>query len=186
MNTCSRIETTGQKNKIHMSLETTELLIAAGKSHWVVERKDKVQAKGKGNLDTFWLEIRRSSDESTSDPSNTDWDEAEEAICKSLNTQLDEKAKRLIDWNTELLCQMLRAVVARRQAVDQTPASQRGSVALDYMDAQNPIDEVKEIVNLPQFNSEAAKKEVDPASITLDPNVEKELKDYVTTSMSSL
>jgi class 3 adenylate cyclase len=34
VNTAARIESTGQRNKIHLSKETADLLIAAGKSHW--------------------------------------------------------------------------------------------------------------------------------------------------------
>ena len=45
-NTTARIETSGEKNRIHVSKETAELLIAAGKGAWVTPRVDKVLAKG--------------------------------------------------------------------------------------------------------------------------------------------
>ena len=48
MNTANRIETTGARSKIHASLETADLLIAAGKGDWVTQREDPVYAKGKG------------------------------------------------------------------------------------------------------------------------------------------
>ena len=54
MNTTARIESSGARNKIHCSQETANLLIGAGKGHWVVPREDKVHAKGKG-------EVRRES-----------------------------------------------------------------------------------------------------------------------------
>ena len=43
----SNSSSTGEKNRIHISQETSDLLIQAGKRHWVVTRKDKVVAKGK-------------------------------------------------------------------------------------------------------------------------------------------
>ena len=44
------MESTGAKNRIHLSQELVDLLIEAGKSHWVANRDDKVVAKGKGVL----------------------------------------------------------------------------------------------------------------------------------------
>lgn len=42
-------------NRIHLSAETAQLLMTAGKGHWVQPREDKVHAKGKGEMSTFWL-----------------------------------------------------------------------------------------------------------------------------------
>jgi hypothetical protein len=56
------MESTGSINKIHLSKETAELLIGAGKAHWVMSREDLVEAKGKGRLQTFWLKPKVGSD----------------------------------------------------------------------------------------------------------------------------
>ena len=45
INTASRIESSSQKNKIHLSEQTAELIIAAGKKLWVELREDKIIAK---------------------------------------------------------------------------------------------------------------------------------------------
>ena len=50
MNTCSRIETTGKTGSIHISQQTADLLKAVGKESWYIPRKDKVNAKGKGEF----------------------------------------------------------------------------------------------------------------------------------------
>lgn len=57
VNTASRMESNGQKGRIHVSQSTADLLIAAGKRDWVRAREDKIQAKGKGLLQTYWVEI---------------------------------------------------------------------------------------------------------------------------------
>lgn len=44
------MESTGMPTKIQLSQETTDLLLAAGKGHWVTQREDKVIAKGKGEF----------------------------------------------------------------------------------------------------------------------------------------
>lgn len=74
VNTASRMESTGERNRIHLSKSTADLLVAAGKSYWVKPRQDLVHAKGKGFVQTFWLVSRdsvdfpQSSDEHERDP----------------------------------------------------------------------------------------------------------------------
>jgi class 3 adenylate cyclase len=60
MNTASRMESNGLPNRIHASQETADALIAKGKSAWITPRDDKIVAKGKGELQTFWVSIRKS------------------------------------------------------------------------------------------------------------------------------
>lgn len=56
MNTASRMESTGLKNKIQISAATSEFLSVAGKE-WATPREDKIIAKGKGEMQTYWLEV---------------------------------------------------------------------------------------------------------------------------------
>jgi class 3 adenylate cyclase len=51
VNTAARLESTGEPRKIQVSTETAQLLIAAGKEHWLSKREGKVTAKGKGELE---------------------------------------------------------------------------------------------------------------------------------------
>ena len=60
VNTAARMESTGMKTKIQVSSETANLLTAAGKSHWVTPRETKILAKGKGELQTYWLDVQSS------------------------------------------------------------------------------------------------------------------------------
>jgi hypothetical protein len=56
MNMAARIETSGEKNRVHLSSATAALLRAEGLEHWLLEREEKVSLKGKGNdITTFWL-----------------------------------------------------------------------------------------------------------------------------------
>jgi hypothetical protein len=47
------MESTGIKDRIQISQETADELIAAGKVHWLTRREDKVIAKGKGEGKVF-------------------------------------------------------------------------------------------------------------------------------------
>ncbi|CAB9499079.1 Receptor-type guanylate cyclase gcy [Seminavis robusta] len=66
MNTASRMESTGTKGKIQCSSATASLLAAAGKKSWLRPREEKVHAKGKGTMETHWLEISARSNSASS------------------------------------------------------------------------------------------------------------------------
>ena len=57
VNTASRMESTGDKSRIQVSQQTADELVSMGKGHWLVSRDDKVVAKGKGELATYWLQM---------------------------------------------------------------------------------------------------------------------------------
>lgn len=50
------MESTGVPNRIHVSEATANALLASGKSAWLTDREDKVFAKGKGELTTYFAE----------------------------------------------------------------------------------------------------------------------------------
>ena len=56
VNTASRMESNGEKGKIQCSATTAELLIEAGKESWLEKRADRIQAKGKGEMETWWIQ----------------------------------------------------------------------------------------------------------------------------------
>ncbi|CAB9501729.1 Receptor-type guanylate cyclase gcy [Seminavis robusta] len=56
VNTASRMESTGLAGRIQASKATADLIVAAGKGSWVTQREGGVEAKGKGNMETFWID----------------------------------------------------------------------------------------------------------------------------------
>jgi class 3 adenylate cyclase len=66
MNMGARMETTGVKNKVHLSQDTASILISSGKQHWLSPRQDLVHVKGKGSMQTYWLLLGSSSASVTS------------------------------------------------------------------------------------------------------------------------
>jgi len=61
VNTAARMESTGSRGCIHLSEETAKLVMASSNCMGlhVVPRKEHVQVKGKGKLQTYWLTTRR-------------------------------------------------------------------------------------------------------------------------------
>ncbi|CAJ0575893.1 unnamed protein product, partial [Mesorhabditis spiculigera] len=57
VNTASRMESNGKPGKIHMSADAAALLSRLG--GYQIESRGEVMIKGKGVMETFWLEVRR-------------------------------------------------------------------------------------------------------------------------------
>ena len=193
MNTTARVETTGAKNKIHISQETADLLIASGKGHWVRAREDKVHAKGKGELNTYWLEVKgdaaKSHSSNSSDRSNAEDRQAaannmldSSANVETRSTGMDEKGMRLVQWNTEIIGQILKEIVARREAIDLEPDTEfqlaeleRGSLMHDH----TVLEECADVIELPIFCS--SKKQNSAGANELPSAVVDQLRDYIQT-----
>lgn len=200
MNTASRMESTGQRGRIQISQDTADLLIAAGKSDWVSLRDEKIVAKGKGEMQTYWLSLgeNRAGDASTIQDSTSqssvesdDEDEAEAEVAvveaapdaKAI-AMTNSRTTRLIEWNVDVLLRLLKQIVARRRAMGETNSSgaKANETQFELHHAESgktAIDEVKEIITLPKFDGKVAMRQEDPDSITLPTEVIDQLYDYV-------
>jgi len=193
MNTTARIETTGAKNRIHMSQDTADKLTATGKGHWAVPREDKVVAKGKGEHSTYWLNTSKKSAGSTHSGSGTnssdDINSTKHSELDSTNnavdqyeTSLEEQHIRLVDWNSEVLEKALRAVVVNRKAcgIKPDPEEAISSVEEKYAASTRvPIEEVAEEIAMSKF--ESSKEQDDSASNSMDIAVTEQLHQYTKT-----
>ena len=59
VNTASRMESTGMKGRIQVSQATYDILLGSGKMSWLKPREEKIVAKGKGEMQTYWLMPKR-------------------------------------------------------------------------------------------------------------------------------
>lgn len=124
MNKTSRIETSGQKGKVHISEEMANILKASGKERWVKKREDVVTLKGLGEVPTYWLSLeneRHSTagsvashstiESALSEPSSND----ELAFIKN---QINDwkNPSELTSWHSMFLAKVLVRVVEARQA----------------------------------------------------------------------
>jgi hypothetical protein len=193
-----------------MSFETAEQLKAAGKGNWTEPRDDKVVAKGKGEMETFWLVAPRrhscvsaTSDESAGEGTTvallaesnhaadrtSTGDEDSKVFGKNLKAQkpLPAKLQRLVRWNGDVLLRLLKQIVARRNATTQQslPGLTQllhgtSTVSDDGARCGTVIDEVKEVIALPRFDAKAVKNQQDARTVTLDKEVTEQLHNYVT------
>jgi len=145
MNTAARMESNGQGSKIHMSSETAELLMASGKQSWIRQREDKIVAKGKGELTTFWLELgslkRTESHYSEGASVSGCSDVVEEIEIGTVSEEVPEhpgdivlpaKTLRLVEWNASCLLQKLKEVVVKRGGDVETEITEEVSSQLTH------------------------------------------------------
>ena len=187
VNTTARMESTGQPNKIHVSQETADLLVAAGKSQWLRTRKETVVAKGKGELQTYWLDATGEAVASTGSGSTEEMENESEhkeaSAVQALNAApavpSADKYNRLVAWNCDILSKLLTQIVARRESrrTDPDDIGEMKKIEEKYTSNRYVLSEVQEIVRLPKYEANAQR--VDPLSIHLSEDVLGQLKDYV-------
>jgi hypothetical protein len=207
MNMAARMESNGIKNKVHLSADTAKLLIDGGQSHRVTQRVDLVECKGKGLVQTYWLELGSSSDSHASsyassnqsatsnetpnevDPEGDDCDKihplkdiwAHTGLNAVLGrTEIDSKLERLIDWNTDVLLTSLKSVVAMREAREQetSPMNEETDLCSSSKDSIC-LDELAIIVPMPNFDKDAFER-MDPSNVQFSDTIRREAKDFVT------
>ena len=53
------MESNGSPGKIHLSQQTADRLLIEGLGHWIVPRKEVIEAKGKGRMQTYWMQVKQ-------------------------------------------------------------------------------------------------------------------------------
>jgi class 3 adenylate cyclase len=172
VNTTARIETSGVRNQIHISQETADLLKSAGKEHWIRLREDRVVAKGKGELVTYWMEPKVSQCRQSScggsdrdeialesigqdaNESSTFDDATKSADTRVITSRFVEKQDNLIQWNTDMLSNLLKGIMARRHDcgihpsdLDEIHALEHDSLSKHH--STNRMEEAEETIHLP-------------------------------------
>jgi hypothetical protein len=204
MNFASRIESTGMKNKIHLSKAVGDTLISRGKGHWVRLREGTVFAKGKGDVQTYWLQTGSASNSvsgmstgTSTDRSCTGSDSGEGperqnfALGRAANAQLSDadlvlrdvvgKTKpsrsidRLVEWNTGALMALLKKVVLGRGTEEQKPSQ------INYHkegQSRSFVNEIEMVIALPQFNEDSVNR-FHLEDVDLPRSIQYELRTYI-------
>ena len=158
MNTASRMESTGVSNRIQLSSATADLLISNGKEHWITKRQDKVRAKGKGELTTYFLLSVKKKSSSTNSVSTSKLDEVilVRTGKHSKGVKTAQKRNRVADWVVEMLGKLLKEMKAKRKHIGVKPDSKATILELEKQSVgdvgstnKTVIDEVAECVELP-------------------------------------
>jgi Adenylate and Guanylate cyclase catalytic domain len=196
VNTAARVESTGLRNRIHLSQDTAHLLKEAGKKHWVVAREGSVVAKGKGEMNTYWLLPKDTSnpEEFTRDVKDqTNALKGETKLAPGdapgidqtipVQTQISPKVSRLVDWNVDVLKRLLKLIVAKREAQHIRASNSAESVKKAEMAILSrpsmPLNEVSEIIAMPKFDAKTQRNQLNPQAVELSAEVVDQLRKYV-------
>jgi len=184
------MESTGTPNRVQLSQETADILKTLGRD-WVREREDLVEVKGKGRMQTYWLErgmmFNSGASEST-DNQSMDSGECELAILMArqksvanvFESKLSAKVLRLVDWCVDVLTKSLKQIEARRLSTGVKPDKPEkiAQLEMETMETSDlPLAEVAEIISLPEFSAED--KQYDPEKMVIEEEVIMELKLFV-------
>jgi hypothetical protein len=159
---------------VHMSEATANLLIRAGKGRLVMEREDKIFTAGKGELKTYWLvtghEHGGVGQEDTALSNNGDGD-------SDMSEGELESQQRSIEWNVEVFKGLLKQILARRPVMNRG-----GNLSFKVSDGVStvPLEEVKEIIELPNFDKKIARRQRENGDVEVPDNVVKELREFIT------
>lgn len=160
-----RMESHGVGGKIHCSRATADLLIEAGKGAWLTKREDKIVAKGKGEMTTFWVSIN-SKAESSLDSGSHHSDKTDE----SAYLAFDDRTERWIDYNVATLEPYLKRIMVSRRS-----GSGDSGTALVLSPDTLPVDELKATIEFPK----ATNADDDDVNFELGDVVSAQLKAFV-------
>jgi len=158
VNTCSRMESTGSPGRIHISEDTANLIQKFGKGHWLEKRADAVAAKGKGLLQTYWVNYGTTAVET-------------DIPASKVKANQEQHTERLIDWNATVLLDILREIMVKRG----DKATSVVTTSEDIAKKATPLEEVKEVIELPKFKVGAA----DMTKVDLSQEVVDEVHAFV-------
>jgi class 3 adenylate cyclase len=197
VNTAARMESQGRPNMIHATLETVLQLREAGLDAWTSPRDEKIRVKGKGLLQTFWVDIGTQSRRSLDNPYRLSTSTMSNDVVFSVSTKTfmsstesGEKSKRtlrLINWNVSQLYAILEKLSAARMATAKYNKNRKTRITSDSMyrrtanAAENctptpAIAEMTQIIEIPEFDP-GMYHNVQP--IELDPQIKQQLFDFV-------
>ena len=185
MNTTARMEQTSQAGRVQISDDTAKILIASGKAFWIEPREDHVQLKGKGEMKTWWIKRGyQRYNHSAPTASSHSGSESFDADNTASAAQPKERTTRLVDWNVETLSKLLKQVVARRNAQAKAGGSNPMPTSQEDVSAYHEattccFEEVKEIIALPEFNSDVARMQEPFDKVALKQEVVEQLRAYV-------
>jgi Adenylate and Guanylate cyclase catalytic domain len=183
VNCASRMESNGKPGMIQCSQKTADILTSAGKGTWLAKREEMVQAKGKGMLQTYWVEPRNRSGSSSHSPSLTsDDDDVDQLLGGPIPRGPDSLMnERLVKWNMEHFTGLVKRIVARRAALE--GVNQQPNCQFHARDPViSPRTEITEIISLPSFDFQVNdSSKGPPAGDILAPEVVGQLRHFIST-----
>eukprot|EP00980_Cylindrotheca_fusiformis_P008512 scaffold1807_cov140-Cylindrotheca_fusiformis.AAC.4 len=193
MNTASRMEHSGERNRIQLSQATADMLTEAGLASWITPRSSRIYVKGKGDMQTYWLQKSKHRKAKLSDMSRDmltvaeaaeteDESESNEEIEVGFDGDTDQgmtKLERLVEWNVEVLASLLQQIIASRGDVVNDIAPLSNAEKRIGSGGGNVLDEFTPIIPLKRFEAEDLRARRRPSSIEIGDEAKSQLRSYL-------
>eukprot|EP00980_Cylindrotheca_fusiformis_P012039 scaffold2858_cov109-Cylindrotheca_fusiformis.AAC.3 len=193
MNTASRMESSGERDRIQVTQVTADLLTEAGYARWLVPRANTIFVKGKGEMQTYWVSKARvlvakgtkmKSEMSTVDETNES-DEGTSSGGSSGEYGLGPedihtltKTERLVEWNAALLTSLLQQIIASRGGLVK-PIKQLSSEERNIGTNGTVLEEFTPTIPMKRFAAEDLQQRQSPNSIEISDKVKCQLRGYL-------
>eukprot|EP00980_Cylindrotheca_fusiformis_P009594 scaffold2123_cov96-Cylindrotheca_fusiformis.AAC.7 len=188
MNTAARMESTSGRSRVQVSQVTADLLVASGLSKWIVPRESKIFVKGKGEMQTYWLNTKAAKRPKSSEQTNGTEMTSDSGDSDSVNEVnfniLDDvgtmtKTERLVEWNVEVLTSLLQQIVASRGGVgDSNSASLKEKEAI-IGTGDTVLEEFVSIIPLKRFDAGDLSRRQEASSIDIGEKAKTQLRNYL-------
>ena len=159
-----------KKTHIHVSETTAALLIKSGKGKWLQEREDRINTPERGEMTTHYLVRglgktgrRNSNDDDSAEPS-----------CGS--DDLEDDKLRWIEFNVGVFEKLLKQLA--NSGISNGAVEHVDAIKLSET-ASMPLEEVKEIIEMVDFDKRTIRKPFEKENIELSDKVLEELREYV-------
>ena len=191
VNMTEQIKNSSAEKSIHMSEATAKLLRKSGHGRWVEPNSSLKTLEGVGDIQTYWLlpDRRRRSmmntgheseggGDETSGPSDCDLSSNSSACGANMT-----KMQRLVEYNLQVLLEMLEEVVAARNVTSSSSMLLTQSLAEienEFGRSQTVLEEFKEIITLPKTTTDDIRKRQKLGVADLPGDVKAQLRAFLT------
>eukprot|EP00980_Cylindrotheca_fusiformis_P026482 scaffold16265_cov115-Cylindrotheca_fusiformis.AAC.1 len=190
MNTAARMESTSERNRIQVSHVTADLLVACGLSAWIIPRKGNVFVKGKGEMQTYWLNTKVAKGSKPSKSRNemstvaetlTDSSDSSSVNGPFFDNDLEAmtKKERLVEYNVEVLASLLQQIIASRADVVARNDTSLSIIEATIGTGDTVLEEFVSIIPLKRFDAGDLSKRQKASSIDIGEVAKTQLRSFL-------
>eukprot|EP00980_Cylindrotheca_fusiformis_P017835 scaffold5650_cov121-Cylindrotheca_fusiformis.AAC.3 len=197
VNTASRMESSGERNRIQISQATADLLTEAGLARWITPRSSTINVKGKGEMQTYWVcKSHRSIQPKTANMKSqmetldegTDTEKSsemgEEGDSELLRVEGMNRTERLVEWNAKVLTSLLQQIVGSRGGVGKKIQTLSDAESRIGIRGKTVLDEFIPIIPLKRFGKEELGRRQSLTTVDIGEEAKSQLRHYISTIAS--
>lgn len=201
VDTTYQMLSSSRAGKIHISVETAELLNLAGKGNWLAPRSDLVLVQGKGEMSTFWIKPKTcltdndnnkdsvSVSDSSTAGTETSFDDVDawESVNLAVSESQETKFQHVVDRLVDILYSSLKKIQAKRNASRKVGYRQTQGQDASLTMGTPIVEEARDAVRMPSFDSRVASLMVhgDSGIVDVPEEAKAQLRLYVSSIAST-